>query len=89
LIILNGEPATREDLLALFLEPDEVYQLIVACCQILRFPEYREYEITDGTSTLTISGIHPGNANQVPEHLIDMVEKYYAERFPSAEMTGN
>ncbi len=89
MIILNGEPATREDLLALFLEPDEVYSLIVNCCRLLRSPEYQECKITDGTSTLVLSGIHPGNASQVPAHLVDMVEKYFAERFPSTQRGGN
>jgi len=82
LIILKDEPASREDMLALFLEPDEVYQLIMACCRLLRYPEYQECEITDGASTLVLSGIQPGNANQVPAHLVEMVEKYFAERFP-------
>ena len=89
MIILKDEPATREDLLALFLEPDEVYSLIVNCCRLLRYPKYQECKITDGTSTLILSGIHPGNASQVPAHLVDMVEKYFAERFPSAGTAGN
>lgn len=89
MIILKDEPATREDMLALFLEPDEVYQLIMACCRLLRYPEYQECEITDGASTLILSGIHPGNANQVPAHLVDMVETYFAQRFPSAESAVN
>ena len=86
MIILKDESPTREDMLALFLEPDEVYSLIVDCCRLLRSPEYQECKITDGTSTLVLSGIHPGNANQVPAHLVDMVETYFSERFPSAEM---
>ncbi len=89
MIILKDKPATREDLLALFLEPDEVYRLIMACCRLLRSPEYQECKITDGASTLVLSGIHPSNANQVPAHLVDMVEKYFAERFPLKERGGN
>ena len=89
MIILKDEPATREDMLALFLEPDEVYSLIVDCCRLLRSPEYQECKITDGTSTLILSGIHPGNANQVPAHLVDIVETYFAQRFPSAESAVN
>lgn len=88
MIILKDEPATREDMLALFLEPDEVYQLIMACCRLLRNPEYQECKITDGASTLVLSGIHPGNANQVPAHLVDMVEKYFAQRFPESSESG-
>lgn len=89
MIILKDEPATREDMLALFLEPDEVYQLIMACCRLLRSPEYQECKITDGTRTLVLSGIHPGNANQVPAHLVDTVETYFSERFPLKERGGN
>lgn len=89
MIIFKDEPATREDMLALFLEPDEVYQLIMGCCRLLRYPEYQECKITDGASTLILSGIHPGNANQVPAHLVDMVETYFAERFPVPGKAGN
>ncbi|GAB4131848.1 MAG: hypothetical protein Fur0036_18320 [Fimbriimonadaceae bacterium] len=89
MIILKDEPATREDMLALFLEPDEVYSLIMHCCRLLRSSEYQECKISDGTSTLVLSGIHPGNASQAPAYLVDMVEKYFAERFPPAETAGN
>lgn len=88
MIILKDESATREDMLALFLEPDEVYQLIMACCRLLRYPEYQECKITDGARTLILSGIHQGNANQVPAHLVEMVETYFAERFPESSESG-
>lgn len=70
----------RDERISLFLEPDEVCLLICHLTRILRRPEYQEFVLADGKRKLTLSGIHPGNAAQVPEHLLEVVEKYFAER---------